>query len=406
VWSTWRRGAAVVLAAAIVIAGGVYALWPEPVPVDVAVIDRGPLDVTVGDEGRTRVREVYVVSAPIAGRLLRSPREVGDTVEAGKTVVAVIQPSMPQFLDERQRSEERARVGAAEAAERLAEAEVNRASAELSFAIRDLNRAQGLADTKVISERALEEARLTVDTKRAAQASAEATLAVRRQELESARARLIEPDTSATAAAAGADCCVDVKSPADGEVLKIDLKSEQVVSAGMPLIEIGDPADLEIVVELLTIDAVKVTPGDRALIEGWGGASDFEAKVRRIDPAGFEKVSALGIEEQRVTVVLDPTSDRSAWAGLGHDYRVFVRIVIWHADDAVRVPLGALFRDGEDWAVFAVADGRATLRHVRIGHRNDLRAEVAGGLEPGDTVIVHPSDRVDDGVRVAPRPPE
>jgi HlyD family secretion protein len=404
-WSTWRRRAAIALAALIIAAGAVYALWPEPVPVDVAVIDRGPLEVTVGEEGRTQVREVYVVSAPVAGRLLRSPREVGDKVESGRTEVAVIRPTPPEFLDERQRSEERARAGAAEAAERLAEAEVGRAAAELSFSLRELNRAQGLADTDFISRRGLEEARLNVDIKRAALATAEANLAVRRQELESARARLIEPG-SPELDAARKNCCITVMAPADGVVLKMITKSEQVVGAGTPLLEIGDPTDLEIVVELLTIDAVKVTPGDRAIVEGWGGEAGFEARVRRIDPAGFQKVSALGIEEQRVTVVLDPAADRAAWSSLGHDYRVFVRIVIWHTGDTLRVPLSALFRDGEDWAVFVLSAGRAVLRHVGVGRRNDRLAEVTDGLSAGETILVHPSDRVDDGVRVVPRADE
>ncbi len=200
----------------------------------------------------------------------------------------------------------------------------------------------------------------------------------------------------------GDSCCVEVRAPVSGVVLSLPVDSEQVLSAGTLLAEIGSTSDLEIVVDLLSSDALQVEEGDHAIVTEWGGPP-LDAHVRRIDPAAFTKVSALGIEEQRVNVVLDFDADRKAYARLGHGFRVYVDIVVWHADDAVLVPLGALFRSGEDWAVYVVADGRAQLRRVAIDHRNSTVAEVVKGLEPGETVILHPSDRVEDGVEVAAR---
>jgi HlyD family secretion protein len=393
------RRSVIVLIALGIAALIVWALLPQPVPVDMATIKKGPLEVTVEDEGVTRIREVYTVSAPIGGKMLRSPREVGDEVVANKTLVAEIEPTAPTFLDVRSQRVNEAAVQAAQAAVDLADAQIKQAKSQLEFARNDLRRAEELAASKTISARALEKAKLDVDSAEAAVASAVATLEVRRRELESARARLIQPNEIN----AGARSAVQVRSPIDGVVLKIVAESEQVVQPGAPLVEIGDPGDLEIAVDFLSRDAVRIKPGAAARIESWGGDKMLAARVKRIEPTGFTKVSALGIEEQRVKVILDFTGPESEWRQLGHGFRVIARVVVWHSDDVLQVPLGALFREGENWAVFVVADGRAQRRLVKIGERNLHAARVLDGLKPGEQVVLHPSDRVHDGVRLEPR---
>lgn len=397
---------------AVVLAGGAlalaalvaFALIPQAVPVDVAAAGRGPLEVTVNEEARTRIREVYQVFAPIAGKVLRSPREVGDTVVKDQTILAVIEPGDPSFIDARRRRELEAAVSAAEAAVTHAQAEVRRARSELAFSEGELRRAESLSETKIISERTLDKARMEAASKRAALAEAEANLELQKRQLERAKAQLLGPEDPSVRSPAS--CCVQVRAPVDGEVLKVVTESEKVVEAGSLLIEIGDRRDLEIVVELLSTDAVRVEEGAAARVERWGGGAELNARVRRIEPAGFTKISALGIEEQRVKTILDLTDPPERWGRLGHDYRVHVRITVWRSGDVLRVPLSALFRKGEDWAVFTVADGRAHLTTVEIGHRNREMAEVISGLEAGERVILHPSDRVADGVRIELRESE
>lgn len=388
-------GAAAVLAAVLA-----WAFWPRPVPVDLAEIGRGPLTVTVDGEGKTRVRETYLVSAPLPGRVLRIDAEVGDAVTAKETVLATVRPTDPTFLDVRTRAELVAAVSAAEAARALAEAERARAEADLGFAKSDLERFAKLAKSGTVSPRELERAELDVATKLAEVARAEAALEMRRHELATAKARLIDPGQSGERERG---CCVEVKAPVDGRVLAVLHESEGVVDAGAPLLEIGDISDLEVVVDLLSTDAVQVTEGGRTIIEDWGGGEPLEGIVRRIEPTGFTKVSALGIEEQRVNVLIDFAGPEENWQALGHGYRVEVRVVTWSEEDVVRVPLSALFRSGKDWAVFVADDGLARLRTVVLGKRNGRFAQVLEGLEEGEAVVVHPSDRVADGIGVVPR---
>jgi HlyD family secretion protein len=381
-----------------------WAFWPQPIPADIAEIGTGTLEVTVDEEGMTRIRDLYAVSAPIAGKVLRSPLEVGDQVNSHDTVVAIIEPTAPAFLDVRSRRETEAAAAAAEAAVALAQAQVTEAESQLSFAVSEAKRADELARRGTIAERTHEQALVQVDTSKARLASANATLEVRKRELESAKARLIGPE-EVEQDAADASCCVQVHAPVDGEVLDIVTESEQVVAAGTPLVEIGDPANLEIVVDLLSSDAVRVPDGAEARIDGWGGPT-LAAQVRRIESAGFTKVSALGIEEQRVKAVLDLVDPPSAWAGLGHGYRVVVHVII-EREEALLVPLGALFRRGDSWATFVVdSDNRVHVRNVTIGARNTRFAAVLNGLSSGDRVVLHPSDRIVDGVRVAARDTE
>ncbi len=404
---TWIRRTVLAALAAGGASALAWAFWPQPVPVDIAEIAVGTLEVTVDEEGMTRIRDIYTVSAPLSGKVLRSPREVGDEVVADETVVAVIQPTAPSFLDARARREAEASVSAAEAAVSLAEAQVGEAQSQLDFHQSELRRADELARRGTISERTHEQARMQVDTSRARLASAQATLEVRRRELDSARARLIGPETEhGPPAATGVEsCCVQVFAPVDGEVLSIPTESEQVVAAGTPLVEIGHPQNLEVVVDLLSMDAVRLPPRAEARLDGWGGPV-LTARVRRVETAGFTKVSALGIEEQRVKTVLDIVDPPEAWRDLGHGYRVVVHLLVAR-EEALLVPLGALFRRGDSWAVFVVdADRRARLRVVELGARNTRHAVVLDGLSAGDSVILHPSDRVVDGVRVARRSAE
>ncbi len=398
----WIKRFILIAVLAIVAWGFVYALSPKPVPVDVAVIDRGPLETTIDEEGTTRIRDIYVVSAPVGGKVKRTALRVGDPVEKGMTTVAVLLPVDPSFLDARARRELEAVIEAARAAVALADAEIARAQSELRLAESDLKRANRLTETRTISERALEQAVVAVDTRRAELLQAQSNKLLRARELESAEARLMQPgDVSADRI--NSQCCVVLSAPVSGVVLRIAAESEQVVAAGASLIEIGDPQNLEIVVDLLSDDAVKVDANTSATIEAWGGDDVLSAVVRRVDPTGFTKVSALGIEEQRVKAVLDLVEPAEKWARLGHEFRVFVRISIWSDDNVVRVPLGALFRAGPDWAVYIVNEGIAKLGRVTLDHRNDGHAEVTAGLEPGMLVILHPSDRIEDSVSVAVR---
>ena len=391
----------VVLAA---IAGGlVYAFWPKPVPADLAVIEAGVLEVTVDDDAVTRIRDIYTVSSPITGAVLRSPRDVGDIVHADETLLAVIEPVAPTLLDTRSRRELEAAASAAEAAVRLAEARVRQAGSALDFMESELVRIAELARRNVASQRDLEKARLDAATAEAELASAEATLEVRRRELESARARLIEPTATRSSEADADTCCVLLRAPVDGKVLRLMVESEQTVQAGTPLIEIGDTDDLEIVAELLSRDAVRVLPGAEARIDGWGGATSFNAVVDYVEPAAFTKVSALGIEEQRVRTVLRFVDGEAARTALGHDFRVIVRISVYRNEAAILVPLSALFRRGDAWAVFVVEEGVARLREIEIGERNIREAEVASGLEPGEQVILHAGDSVAEGVEIVAR---
>lgn len=393
----------VLILAGLAVAGAVgwWAFRPQPVPVDLAAVERGALEVTVSDDGRTRIIDVYSVSAPVAGTVQRTPGSVGDVVTAGETVVGMIRPAAPAFLDARTRREAEAALAAAEAAVHLAEAQHSEAEAEMDLARSEMRRVQELARRNVVSERMFEEAEVGVRRVEARLRVAGAALEMRRRERDSAEARLIGPEGE-TGVGNGA-CCVVVRAPVDGEILTIHHESEAVVAAGAVLVEIGDPAKLEVVVELLSSDAIRVRPDAPARIEGWGGPA-LEAVVRRVEPTGFTKTSALGIEEQRVRAILDLSASGEERRGLGHNYRVVARIAVERHDDVLLVPLGALFRHGADWAVFvADSDGRASLTTIEAGARDARNAVVLSGLSEGDRVILHPSDRVSDGVAITVR---
>lgn len=373
-----------------------WTLWPQPVPVDEATVVRGPMQVEVSDQGRTRIREIYQISAPVAGRLLRIERHPGDAVVGGKTIVATLLPTLPGFLDVRTHAQAEAAIKAATAARDLARAELRRANSELNFARADLQRAVKLAQTGTLSQVALERAHLSEATLAAQRATAESALKVKEYDLEVAKAQLITPGHPVTTQA---EAGIPLIAPVSGQVLRVRQESEAMVAAGAPLFDIGDARDLEIVAELLSSDAATVQAGATATLTDWGGAP-LKAKVRLVEPSGFTKISALGIEEQRVNVLLDVSRQP---AGLLDGFRVIVHIVTWRADKVLQVPMTATFRHGDDWAVFLVRDGRAVLTPIQIGHSNDAMAEVLSGLQDGDRVIVHPGEAVHDRVRIKPR---
>jgi len=381
------------LIASVLVVAGILAvaLWPKAIEVDVVRVERGPMRVTIDEEGETRVRERFVVSAQVSGRLERIELEPGDVVVRGKTVVARLIPAAPPLLDPRASAELSARAEAARAAVGQAQADRERAAAAVARAQSSLRRQQQLTEAGAISRDELEIAQTTLRTVEEALRAAEFAVARAERELQAARSRL------APSAAGGRP--VDVIAPVSGVVLKRQRESEMVVPVGEPLLEIGDPANLEIVADLLSTDAVRVPPGAPVLIEQWGGNHPLNARVRRIEPSGFRKISALGVEEQRVNVIIDLV-DGAAARQLGDGYRVEVRVVIWRDDAALKAPIGALFRRGDQWAVFVVDTDVARLQTVQLGQRNDTEGQIAGGLAEGQTVVLHPPDTLQDGIRV------
>ena len=385
----------------VVLAGLVISLRPRAVAVDLTLVASGRLEWTVRDEGETRVVDVFVLSAPITGRLRRIEVEPGDPVTRGETVIAEIEPTDPDLLAPRSEAEARAQLSAAESAATLARAELDQARAELEFARSEIERSRELARDGTLSRRDLEEDETALKGRIAALAAAQANVQVREYELKRVRAQLLSPEELQRSRA---NCgCVVLSSPVDGRVLRVLRESEGVVRAGTGLVEIGDPVELEIVVDLLSMDAVRVEPGQRAHIRNWGGERPLEARVERVEPFGFTKVSALGIEEQRVNVVLDLVSPASEWERLGHGYQVDVAIVLWSADDVTKVPVTALFRQDEGWAVFVRENGRAVARPVTVGHRTASEAEILEGVAAGEEVVVYPSEGIAPGVSIVGR---
>lgn len=385
-----------VAAVGIAIAAAIaWSLVPRPAPVETAVVRRGPLAVAVREDGRARVQDRYVVTAPLAGTLARIELEPGDAVTAGAPL-ARIAPLPPPLLDARARGEVDGRVAIARARRKQAAAAVARAEATQRFAADELARARVLAGRGAVpgAERARHE--LAAD--------------VAARELESARfGAAIAADELQTALALAArlgkrppaDEELVVRAPVAGRVLRVLAASEGAVGPGTPLVELGDPDRLEVVVDVLTADAAAIEPGAPVELDGWGGGT-LRAVVRRVEPSATTRVSALGVEEQRVAVVVDLLDPPAARRGLGDGWRVEARIVTWSAPDVVLVPLAALFRDGDGWAVYAVEGGRARLRRVELGRRGAADGEVRAGLAPGERVIFHPGERIADGVRVAP----
>lgn len=387
---------------AIAILALIRALQPQPLAVDAEAVSRRSLRVTLDQEGRTRVRDKFIISAPVAGRLQRIKLEPGDPVAAGNILVEML-PDDPPPLDARNRAEAKAQVESARANLERAEAEREKSLAEEQLARTDLERARALFEKGVVARAVLDAAETRARTYAMAVEAAVAASASAAHELERAQALLIEPDAPGRRAAANPGPAIMLRSPADGVVLRRLRESEAAVPAGEPLVEIGNPSNLEVIADYLSTDAVKISPGMQVLIDQWGGAAVLSGRVRRVEPSGFMKISALGVEEQRVWVVIDFDSPPEAWKTLGDGYRVEVRVIEWEGTDVLTVPVGALFRQDDAWAVYVIENGVARLQKIEIGRRNGMAAQVLTGLSAGERVIVHPPDSLREGLRVTGR---
>ncbi len=374
-----------------------WGLWPKPVIVETGVVARAPLTVHVSEEGKTRVRNRYIVAAPVAGKMRRVPLKPGDAVEAGKTVLTVIEPVAAPLLDPRSRVQAEAVVAMHEAARQQAVASLEAARAALKMAEADRERMRSVRKNGTISESDRDKMEADASIKAAETRAAEFSLQVIDHELAQARAVLQRPDVST------AGNLVEVKSPVSGRVLNVYQESETIVAPGTRILEVGDPADIEIEAEILSRDAVTIKTGDSVEVEQWGGETPLKGRVRRIEPAAFTKISALGVEEQRVYVLADLVDPPEAAKALGDRYRVEVRVAIWHADDVLVVPAGALFREGNTWMTFVYQDGGAKHVTVEAGHTDGRFTEVLSGLKAGDKVLLHPPDTVKDGTAVTER---
>ncbi len=429
----------------------VYAMLPKPVGVDLGVVERGPLQVTVDEDGRTRIKEQYIVSTPLSGRLMRIDLDVGDPVVAGQSAIARIQPTDPALLDPRAQAQSEARVKAAEARLQQAATGLEKTKAAMDFAESEVARIRKLRDNNAATSSQVDaqelQFRTTTQDFRAARFAEE----IARFELELEQAALLRtqgdedhgntspdestkpgesthpgenteegedtghsetddseaddgtPDGAPEETPSDANGEFLIRAPITGRVLKVFQESATVVTPGTQLVQLGDPSDLEVVVDVLSSDAVRIVPGAKARLDQWGGDAPLSATVRLVEPSGFTKISALGVEEQRVNVVLefdDPPEDRST---LGDSFRVEAHIIIWENSQVLKVPNSALFRHKGEWAVFQINDARARLQPVEIGHQNSLESEIVSGLEEGDRIVMHPSDQVEDGAEIFER---
>lgn len=399
----WKRWVGIALLAAGVVLLIAWGYRPRPVLVEAGEVRRGPLRVTVVEEGKTRVTDRFVVSAPVAGYMRRIRWKVGDAVGRGEPLIE-IEPLRPQALDPRSRAEAEARVAAAEAAWRRAQEQLAAAGADAAYWEAELARVRKLVATGDVPKDRLDRTLAESRRAEAARRAAEHAVDLAASELEAARAAL---KYSAASASSSATELVIVPAPVAGRILKVLRESEGVVHPGDPLLEIGNARSLEVEVEVLSDDAVKITPGMRVIFERWGGPEPLEGRVRRIEPHAFTKISALGVEEQRVRVISDITSPPEKWERLGDGYRIEASFMLWEGDNVLVAPASALFRHNGGWAVFVIEGGVARRRPVRIGHRNGLEAEILSGLEEGRMVITHPDSSIEDGtlVAVALRPP-
>ena len=375
-----------------------YGLRPRPIEVELGEIKRGALTVHVTEEGKTRIRNRYVVSAPVAGQMKRVSLRAGDLVKAGETIITTIEPALSPLLDPRAKAQAEARVQVTEAAKMQADQSLTMAKTAEKFALSNWTRVQALNEKGSISITDRENAERDASMKQQEVRGAEFALKVADFELQQAKAALLQLESPATAGTT-----IEVKSPVSGKVLRVQQESAMVVAPGTAIVEVGDPADIEIEAEILSRDAIAIKPKSPVSIEQWGGAEPLRAEVRLVEPAAFTKVSALGVEEQRVLVRSDLVNPPASAQALGDRYRVEVRIAIWHSDEVLLVPAGALFREGSEWKTFLFRDGKARTTTVDVGHTDGRMSEVLKGIAVGDRVLLHPPDTVKDGVEVVQR---
>ncbi|MDC0934707.1 HlyD family efflux transporter periplasmic adaptor subunit [Pirellulales bacterium] len=404
--STARKKIVPFLAALAVVVAVGYGLVPEPVQVDLARVTKGDIRVTVDEDGKSRIRERYVVSTPLAGRLLRIDLEPGDEVASGETLLATIEPRNPELLDARTIAQAEARVSAAEASLQKMGPLLEEAQATQEFTEAELRRMRDarVKNLSAVSESEIQSKLLAYRTASAMLRIAKHNEEIARFELQQARAALIH-SRPAVGEAPSPDNGWNfmILAPISGRVLRVFQESSAVVGSGTALLELGDRRDLEVEVDVLSRDAVRIEPGDKVWLEHWGGAKPLQGVVRLVEPSAFTKISTLGVEEQRVNVIvdlLDPPANRAA---LGDGFRVEARIVVDEAADVLTAPTSALFRSGEGWAAFLARDGVAHLQPVELGLRSGLAAEVLGGLSDGDAVVVHPGDNIFDGASIRQR---
>jgi HlyD family secretion protein len=386
-----------ILSAVIILSIG-YGFMPKPVLVETADAKLGRMRVVIKEAGKTRVENRFAVSAPVAGYALRIDLDVGDTVRQGQ-VITRLEPLRSTVLDPRSRAEAKARVAAAEAALSSSKENAQAAKANAEFAKKELSRIRYLYGDGLVTQGKLDEAETEKRRTEAALRASDFSVDIARHELEAALTVL---KYSASGKGNYRDKVI-IKSPVSGRILKINRKSEGVVREGQALIEIGDPDALEVEVDVLSAEAVRIRPGMPVIFERWGGEGPLEGRVRVIEPTGFTKISTLGVEEQRVLVISDIVSPPEKWAQLGDGYRMEASFILWEDSGVLQVPVSALFRYKGGWAVFVVRDRKARLHTVEIGYKNGLSAQVVSGLNEADTVITHPASSIEDGIRVRPR---
>lgn len=392
----WRRRLIWLMVLLLIIVALIYGLRPQPKMVDIASASYAPMRLSIEEEGKTRVTDRYDVSASVAGTTCRVDLNVGDQVKKGQ-LLTTIKPLESQALDPRSRAAAEASVAAAQSALQAAEQTAKSAESEMRLAVKELSRLRPLFEKGHISQRQLDQATAMAQSNRAASRSARFSVEVARHELEAARTAL---SYTGSGNQPHPDANVQVLSPIDGRILAIHQECEGVVSAGQPLLVVGDIRSLEIETDVLSADAVRIKPGMRVELHRWGGDTPLQGRVRNVEPVGFTKISALGVEEQRVLVISDITSDTAEWQDLGDGYRVEAEIILWESAEVLQIPASALFRFNGGWALFVMEDGKAVRRVVKVGKRNGLSAQILEGIADGEQVITHPDNMIDDGVTV------
>ncbi len=394
-----RNHPGIIVSTLLMIALLVWGFWPKPLLVESAMAKVAPLTMTIEEEGRTRIIDPYIISAPVNGVTCRQHLKVGDSVEQGQTLLSIT-PLASQALDPRSRAQAQAQVSVAKSALQVAQEKAQAASVAAQPANTDLKRYQPLLEKGLISQGVFDTASTQAQSLSATKRSANFAVEVARHELESARTTL---EYSKESFADQSIERVAVRSPITGQILKVERSCEGPVTTGEALLEVGDPKSLEIEVDVLSADAVKIKPGMKVFFDRWGGTLSLDGRVRVIEPIGFTKISALGVEEQRVLIISDFTSPAEQWQRLGDGYRVEASFVLWHEEDVLQVPASSLFRYNNGWALFVIEDNHAKRRKVTIGQRNGLQAQILQGITAGELIINHPSEAVEDNISIEQR---